>query len=254
MKGTILFVDDEPNMLQLMRQIFGDEGYEVLTAPGGPEALRILETRLPDLIVSDIIMPLMDGFSFFKEVKRRLSEARPAFVFLTAKNSESDVIEGLTLGVDDYITKPFSPRSLLAKVENILNRYFAVKNSVTTGFMGNLKNQGIVDIVKFMEIAKHTGHLTVRSKGKTGVLRVREGDVISAEFPPLNGKEAVFAMMALEDGSFRFDDDPEIGTDDSIGLQNYSLILEGLRLMEEEGRQALLAPVFEDSRFARGRD
>ncbi len=122
MSKRLLVVDDEPNLLVAVAACLRGEGYEVTTARGGREALVRLAQTMPDLIVSDIRMPGMDGY----EVARALrSNSRTKFVpiiFLTAKDEREDRIAGFRTSVDAYLTKPFDPEELLAVVINIISR------------------------------------------------------------------------------------------------------------------------------------
>src|SRR5687767_11719125 len=109
----ILLVDDEPDLLELVSRAFLRSGYEVLTAPDGERALELLASARPDLIVLDVLLPGIDGF----EVCRRIRlDSQVPIVMLTARDEEDDVMRGFRLGVDDYVTKPFSVRLLLARV------------------------------------------------------------------------------------------------------------------------------------------
>ncbi|HPQ41656.1 MAG TPA: response regulator, partial [bacterium] len=89
---TILFVEDEPNMRNLVEKVFLEKGYNILTASNGIKAMELLINTTPDLIVSDIMMPEMDGIELFQAVKDRFGESRPVFMFLTAKSEEDDII------------------------------------------------------------------------------------------------------------------------------------------------------------------
>jgi len=115
----ILVVDDEPNIVNTVRAYLEQEGYTVDTAMDGPQALKAARAFRPDLIVLDIMLPGIDGI----EVLRRLRQQSEVYVLmLTAKADETDKIVGLTMGADDYLTKPFSPRELVARVKAILRR------------------------------------------------------------------------------------------------------------------------------------
>ncbi|OQY10546.1 MAG: hypothetical protein B6I28_00840 [Fusobacteriia bacterium 4572_132] len=121
MSKKILVADDEMHILQIVKfNLQKRGGYEVLTAKNGEEALKIAIEEKPDLILSDVMMPRMSGFEFCGEVKKNEELKRIPFLILTAKGQESDLVEGKEAGVDEYITKPFSPKSLLTKVQEIL--------------------------------------------------------------------------------------------------------------------------------------
>lgn len=115
----ILLVDDEKDIVDICQTYFEYEGYTVTTASNGEEALQHLNDSI-DLIVLDIMMPELNGYDVVKEMKQRQLDI--PFIYLSAKTQEQDTIYALTLGADDYMTKPFSPRELVLRANNLLNR------------------------------------------------------------------------------------------------------------------------------------
>ena len=122
MSKRLLVVEDEPNLLRAVAACLRAEGYEVVTARGGAEALVRVAERTPDLVVSDIRMPGMDGYQLARQLRAAPRTALIPVVFLTAKDELSDRVEGFRSGVDAYLTKPFEPDELVAVVSNILAR------------------------------------------------------------------------------------------------------------------------------------
>src|SRR5262245_60683159 len=117
--ARILLVDDEPAIVETVRAYLEAEGYAVQTAADGPEALTLARSFHPDVIVLDLMLPGLDGL----EVLRRLRQASDVYVLLlTAKTHETDKVVGLTIGADEYVTTPFSPRELIARVKALLRR------------------------------------------------------------------------------------------------------------------------------------
>jgi DNA-binding response OmpR family regulator len=116
---TILVVDDEPEIVRLLRSYLEKDGYRVVTAYNGEEALYVARHEKPDLVVLDILMPKMDGLAFTRRIRR---EQDVPIIMLTARAEETDRIVGLEMGADDYVTKPFSPRELVARVRAVLRR------------------------------------------------------------------------------------------------------------------------------------
>ncbi|RPI92039.1 MAG: DNA-binding response regulator [Chloroflexi bacterium] len=116
---AILVVDDEPKIVQLARDYLEHAGFQVSTASDGPSALAAARENKPDLIVLDLRLPGMDGFDVTREL-RKVSNV--PIIMLTARSEESDKLIGLELGADDYITKPFSPKELVARVRTVLRR------------------------------------------------------------------------------------------------------------------------------------
>ena len=121
-KEKILVVDDEEDILELLRYNLLREGYNVSCAASGEEALRLAQSEIPDLLVQDLMLPGIDGLEVTKILKNDSRTKDIPIVMLTAKGEEADIVTGLELGADDYITKPFSPRVLVARVRAVLRR------------------------------------------------------------------------------------------------------------------------------------
>jgi len=115
MPTRVLAVDDEPQVLRLIEVKLRKAGFDVLTARDGEEGLSTALSERPDVVLLDVMMPRMDGFTAASKIKEQLDPA-PLILMLTAKGQESDVVRGLSGGADDYIIKPFSPRELLARI------------------------------------------------------------------------------------------------------------------------------------------
>ena len=122
MSKRLLVVDDEPNLLRAVAACLKAEDFEVSTARTGNEALMQLAESVPDLIISDIRMPGMDGYKLARQLRGSPRTALVPIVFLTAKDETADRIEGFRAGIDAYLTKPFEPGELIAVVKGILNR------------------------------------------------------------------------------------------------------------------------------------
>ncbi|MFZ7125847.1 MAG: response regulator transcription factor [Desulfobacterales bacterium] len=121
-KERILVVDDEEDILELLRHHLVRDGYEVVCADSGEKALQRAKTDSVDLIVLDLMLPGMDGLEVTRRLKKDARTAHIPIVMLTAKGEEADVVAGLELGADDYITKPFSPRIVLARTRAVFRR------------------------------------------------------------------------------------------------------------------------------------
>jgi len=122
MSKRLLVVDDEPNLLRAVAACLKAEAFEVSTARSGREALLQLAGAVPDLVVSDIRMPGMDGYQLARQLRGSPRTALVPIVFLTAKDETADRVEGFRAGIDAYLTKPFEPEELIAVVNGILSR------------------------------------------------------------------------------------------------------------------------------------
>ena len=119
MTTRILVVDDEKTVTEVVERYLQHEGFDVALAADGREALRIAQDWAPDLIVLDLMLPVMDGLEVCRRLRR---EAYTPIIMLTARGDETDRVVGLELGADDYVVKPFSPRELVARIKSVLRR------------------------------------------------------------------------------------------------------------------------------------
>lgn len=120
--AVILIVDDEEPIQELLKFNLEKEGYEVLLADDGPTALKIIEEKRPDLVILDVMLPGMNGLEVCNQLRQNSNVREIPVIMLTAKAEEIDKVLGLELGADDYLTKPFSPRELLARIRARLRR------------------------------------------------------------------------------------------------------------------------------------
>lgn len=134
--STILVVDDEPNILALAKLYLEQEGYHVEAVDNGTDALSKMAAIKPSLIVLDLMLPDIDGFEVCREIRKK---SDVPILMLTARKEDVDKIVGLELGADDYITKPFNPRELVARVKAVLRRYKAGFKSGEAIELGNLR-------------------------------------------------------------------------------------------------------------------
>jgi DNA-binding response OmpR family regulator len=151
----VLAVDDEAGILRLIKLELSTQGFRVITAGGGEEALRVAEEQRPDIALLDIVMPEMTGL----EVMRRLRERSSIpVILLTAKGSESDKVRGLELGADDYLAKPFSPDELSARVRAVLRR------SVGSSSAENIVHVGSVEVDLNRRLVKRSGKIVTLTR------------------------------------------------------------------------------------------
>ena len=147
---TILVVDDEPKITQLVRDYLEGAGFAVRVAHDGKTALSLAKTEKPDMIVLDLGLPQMDGLDFTREY-RKVSNA--PIIMLTARSEESDKLIGLELGADDYVTKPFSPKELVARVRVVFRR---IENAVS----------GNTEMIRVMDLTLDVPRLRTTASGR----------------------------------------------------------------------------------------
>jgi len=162
MASRILVVDDERNIVQLTRLYLSKEGFEVDTAYDGNQALEKVHSHHPDLIVLDIMMPEMDGLSVCRELRKT---SNVPIIILTARTDDVDKVVGLEIGADDYVTKPFNPRELVARIKAVLRRSQGMAEPGSILEAGDLR----------MDIPRREATLG----GRPLVLRAKEFDLLS---------------------------------------------------------------------------
>lgn len=170
----VLIVDDDPPSLKMTAFLLSEEGYEVFTADNGLDALRLVETKMPDLVILDVMMPGLDGLQVTQRIRRTMNLP---IIILSAKGETSDRVSGLDVGADDYLAKPFEPSELLARVRSVLRRAeaFTFGEPQSAVAVGNLRIDPItntVDLpdmgtVELTPIEFRLLHCLMRNPGRT---------------------------------------------------------------------------------------
>ena len=173
-KRRILVVDDEDNLRTMLVAALKFEGYDVAAAPNGREGLRSVKEAKPDLIVLDVMMPELDGFGMLKRLRE--TGDRTPVVFLTAKDTSADAVEGLGLGADDYLAKPFSLEELVARVEAVMRR---VDSSPTASAVMTLADLTIDDVAHRVTRGSEEIHLSPTEYKLVTFLLSNKGRVMS---------------------------------------------------------------------------
>jgi len=179
MSKTIMVVDDEKRLISLVESYLTQEGYRVVSANNGKEALPIASREKPDLIILDIMMPEMDGYAFMREHRKELDTP---IILLTARVDDDERVIGLELGADDYVTKPFRPRELVARVRAVLRR------------VGKTEPQG--KVLQVTDITLDRDSRTVTVAGQAIDLTPSEFDLLAAL---MNSPGRVFSRLDLLD-------------------------------------------------------
>jgi DNA-binding response OmpR family regulator len=173
MVQTVLVVDDEPQIVRLVRAYLEEAGFRVVTASDGEQALYVTRHEKPDLVLLDILMPRMDGLEFTRRIRR---ERDVPIIMLTARAEETDRVVGLELGADDYVTKPFSPRELVARVRAVLRRAQALPEPVPVLRVGPLT---LDHSMRTVTVSGQSVDLTPTEFGILGTLMTTPGRVFT---------------------------------------------------------------------------
>jgi len=195
MREKILIVDDEKDILKMLDYNLKKEGFRTILASDGEEALDAAVKEHPDLVLLDLMLPGMDGLEVCKALKKESKTASIPIIMLTAKTQESDKVVGLELGADDYVTKPFSPRELIARVKAVLRRAREKEKAPEVLRVGDLA----IDFAKIM----------VSVKNKPVTLTAKEFELLTTL---VKAKGRVLSRDYLLDTIWGFDNAVEIQT------------------------------------------
>ena len=195
MKETILIVEDEKDIVKMLDYNLKKEGYKTLIAHDGEDALDMANTKLPDFILLDLMLPGVDGLEVCKELKSERKTASIPVIMLTAKSQESDKIVGLELGADDYMTKPFSPRELIARIKAVLRR--------------GKEKEKLPEVIKIGDLGLDFSKIEVTVKDKPVELTSKEFELLKTL---IKAKGRVLSRNFLLDNIWGFDHAMEIQT------------------------------------------
>ncbi|MBN1425147.1 response regulator [Candidatus Fermentibacteria bacterium] len=148
-EARILVIDDDPLILKLLQTTIERSGFDVLTAQDGEQGLEVIRGEHPDLVISDIMMPRVDGFELIRRVRSDRLVGNTPLMMLSAKGEEDDKVRGLELGADDYLTKPFSPRELVARVRSMLRRKAEVRERIDASSQGPFEVEGLRHLAEY---------------------------------------------------------------------------------------------------------
>jgi DNA-binding response OmpR family regulator len=236
----IVVADDDTRYREMAAEPFRRRGDTVHTANDGLEALSMCLKDPPDVILSDVQMPRMDGWQLLRLVRARPSLSSVPVVFLTTLGGEAERLLGYQLGVDAYIPKPYDPHALLVRVHQIVRR---AKNSRTSPatrstLRGEIAHVGLQSLFTFLEMERKSGVLLVIGNEVARVF-FSAGKLLRAEIegetPPLASRNAAMRVLDTTSGQFEFSPQ-DVTTKDELGMSVTALLLEHARLTDERAR------------------
>jgi CheY-like chemotaxis protein len=244
--ARILLVDDDPWILRMVSTVLEKRGYTIETATDGQDGLRRAQATPPDLIITDVMMPRMDGWSFIRNLRAQTRFAFVPVIFLTALSSDDDRIRGFRLGADDYLPKPFRFEELDLRVANTLKKHHELEqqrrpgpsHDQSAGIHGALEQLGLSSLLLMLEMERKSGVLVLRRDQATGRVFVREGRVVRARLDGAGtheGPEAVYQLLTWPSGRFDFSA-IEVDMEDEVKTSTTHLLMEGARLLDEANR------------------
>lgn len=238
MTPKILIVDDNPHVLRLLNITLSKaaENYEIVQASNGEEALEIANRLLPDLIISDVMMPKMDGIELCWMIRDNSKVPMVPFIFLTSFEDQETAIRGFRAGADDYLNKPIDRKKLLTRARELLNRGGTLKEvekhtDDRKGFSGDLDDLSIVELVQMLNLNKKSGVLKIQSSEK-GAIYLKDGHLWATTYQNKTGEDAFYSLVAETKGTFDFEI-MDVDQESNIDNSTMNVIMEACRIMDE---------------------
>ena len=234
MTGKILLVDDDENLIKLLHISLKKADYIVITSSNAEKAITIAEEERPDLIISDVNMPEMDGLEFCSIIRQKSKVPMVPFIFLSNLKDPESIIHGFRAGADEFLHKPIDRKDLLNNVKKLIERGNRLKRMDSKGeenvvLSGNTSEFTIIEIAQLMNINKRTGVLKVNS----AEIYFKSGDIITATFKEFKNEKAVNEIIKLDDAEFSFSSQ-EIDKDREIKANTMFLLMEACRINDEK--------------------
>jgi DNA-binding response OmpR family regulator len=236
MPYKILAVDDDKNILKLLEISLTKAGYDVITVDNAEEAIGIASSEKPNVIISDISMPEMDGIEFCWMIREKSDVPLTPFIFLSSLRDPDFEIRGYRAGADDFLSKPIDREVLLEHVDTLIQRSLKLQNmdsdqgddKAGKGFTGALSELSLVEIIQLISINKRSGTLNVGES----VLYFNKGSIIKATHEGYANEEAIYQLVKLKTGTFEFAN-KKIDLEPEIHVNTMHIIVEACRLMDE---------------------
>ena len=205
-RPSVLIVEDEAKLARAIALYLTPRGYEVRTAAHGAEALERVGAARPDVIVADIMMPVMDGYTLCRRLRSDPRSCTIPFLFLTAKDEDIDRIRGLKIGADDYLAKPCDLEEINARIQTLLARVEAARRLPLDGvrMTGQLADTELMDLIQAVEMYQQTGALLLKHQSESGVLYLKEGRIVGAELGTDEGQEPLVSLLTWKIGTYLF--------------------------------------------------
>jgi DNA-binding response OmpR family regulator len=248
-KPLILVADDDEWIVTMVSAMLAKQGYEVIGCADGKEALHEAGRRTPDLLITDVMMPGLDGWELVRTLRSRPQLALTPVIFLTALGGDDDRLRGFRLGADDYVPKPFRFEELELRVANALRRRVQVEATLRAqvarepgprdprGIHGTLDQLGVSAMLMVMEMEKKSGVLVFMSPaGETARVFLKQGRVVRARLdgkPAPKNAELIYRILRWADGKFEFSA-LDVDMANELDASTTALLVEGARRLDEE--------------------
>lgn len=245
--ARILVADDEPSIREILKEVLSERGFLVLAVEDGEKALAAAQVSFPDLVITDVRMPHMDGWALVRRLRSMREFALVPVIFLTVLDSSADRLRGFNLGADDYLAKPFKKEDLVSRVRRALERRAEIAQTIALppvlgapgqpALRGRLDQVGLPSLLTMLEAERKNGSLVLSrpNRGEIGRVFLRDGQVVSATLddkPALAGAEAVYYLLTWGEGAFEFNAF-DVLAEDTLKRSTNQLLVEGAHLQDE---------------------
>lgn len=244
-KQKVLIVEDEPIIGNLLEVGLSEAGFEAEYISTTAKALEEVQQFRPDIIISDTLMPHMDGYELRRRLRQDPQTAGIPFIFLSARAESAEKMESLRMGADDYVYKPFKIENLTDRMRRVMKCSEKARTFQTQAhFTGNLAQMNLNDIVQIVSLNHKSGALVFSNseKHEIGKVYFRGGRPIHAQKDLLEGEEAFFDLMGEEEGYFEFHEQNHTEMPEQITGDAMSVLLRGTRMIENAKRLYSLVP------------
>ncbi len=234
----ILVVDDDETARLLIARALARPHRNIRVAAHGQEALEQIAKTIPDLVISDVVMPKMNGWALVRRLRTNPATAFVPVILMTSLASEHDRIRGFKIGADDFVTKPVSFEELELRVENVLHhaRTHSSKSALLSASLaGHTAQFGLATLLTVIELERKSGVLTLREGERRGGIVLHRGQVFSAECDGMAGAtqiEVMCEMLSWGGGTFSFDE-RHVEVQGEVGMSTSLLLLDAARRMDE---------------------
>ncbi len=250
----VLVVDDSMLIRQVLSDALTENGYKVDTAENGSDALKKIGRQRPDVVVSDILMPVMDGWALCEAIRKGDATRELPFIFLTTERDVPKRIKGLDMGADDYVCKPFSKEEVVARVASVLRRAARggkgrrrgkAQSQPPSHLAGHSDQISVPDVVQMLSQNGKSGTLHLRGRS-LGRIFFREGRILNAETRSLKGRKALFRLVAWPEAHFEFEPGiPERPAEPALEGSTSSVLMEGFKQLDEMKQLAARLPALD---------
>jgi|GEM_PF-471577 len=232
-KIKILIADSQPNYTVGLRKGLTDVGYDVYMAEDGDKALALVQEIQPDVILSEVKLPQLDGHDLLQAVRAQERTQHIPFMFISNQKRVEERIRSISLGVDDYIQKPYYVDEVIARIEMIIKEAHQLANAPDRGgFSGKLSEMNLVDLIQTLEMGQKSAILTLKRNGKQGEIQIHDGNVVDAHYEAFSAEEALDKMITWTEGHFQVKI-TTVNSSKQIKLDNKEIVARGQKQINQ---------------------